>query len=488
MTMHFSDHLKTLPEITAEEIWRMIERGEVRISGRIIRGEAHRALLDAISRGVLVDVYGCHIEGNLYLDRGQAVPLTDVDELTPARKRSLGEAGIKEVVLVNAPISCYMTHINGSVQAEDVVFQKRISFVGTTILEASFMHSTFVEGPDFWNSTFIHKARFNEASLGDGAYFEGAVFHQGATFQDATFGNRTTFDFADFREEADFQGASFGDATSFSYTKFHRVADFTHATFEGSFSILGHCERRDPKRGVILEDRLPVFSGDTFFCSAKFLAPERVIFQDVDLSKTRFLGARLDRVHFIGNDWDSRDKRKSLYDERTAWEDEYPKIANLYRQLKKNYEEQRAYPEAGDFHYGDMEMTLKQQRKEWKEEAKWWPKCKKWFAWFLTRSYKFLSGYGETPVWALGVAAGIWIIPAAIYFTTALVTYSDYNFTAVLKAFLDSLGESLQAMTFRLPKFQDLHLAKKPFVLLQALLGPIQIALVTLALRRKFRR
>ena len=212
---------------------------------------------------------------------------------------------------------------------------------------------------------------------------------------------------------------------------------------------------------------------------ANFEAPEKVRFQHVNLGQARFLETPLDKVQFIDVDWDERAGRRCVYDE-IAHEEEgvkknYALIAQLYRQLKKNYEEQRDYPGAGDFHYGEMEMTRRQQ---WKES--------KYFSWFLTWAYKLLSGYGERPGRAIAWALGILLVPAFCYywFGITLNRPSGWFFP---RSLTDSLIQSLGYMTFRVSETPVEGWAKALMVL-QALFGPVQLALTALALRRRFRR
>ena len=51
------------------------------------------------------------------------------------------------------------------------------------------------------------------------------------------------------------------------------------------------------------------------------------------------------------------------------------------------------YKKVGDFHYGEMEMH--------RRASKW-----RWFPFYWYNLYRFLSGYGERPSWALGWLAG----------------------------------------------------------------------------------
>jgi hypothetical protein len=71
-------------------------------------------------------------------------------------------------------------------------------------------------------------------------------------------------------------------------------------------------------------------------------------------------------------------------------ERDYGLIAELYQQLKKNYDERKDYWTAGDFHYGEMEMkrlASRRKNKIWR----WWHRRLSLVAW-----YKYASQYGES--------------------------------------------------------------------------------------------
>jgi hypothetical protein len=70
-------------------------------------------------------------------------------------------------------------------------------------------------------------------------------------------------------------------------------------------------------------------------------------------------------------------------------------IEELYRYLKLNHEKEGDQKQAGDFHYGEMEMH--RRASPWR---RWFP-----FSWY--NLYLLLSGYGERPLRALGWLLGL---------------------------------------------------------------------------------
>ena len=70
-------------------------------------------------------------------------------------------------------------------------------------------------------------------------------------------------------------------------------------------------------------------------------------------------------------------------------------MGELYRYLKLDYEQEGDLKQAGDFHYGEMEMH---------RQASFW---RRWFPLSWYNLYLVLSGYGERPLRAVGCLAGL---------------------------------------------------------------------------------
>lgn len=495
MTIPIPDHLKNLREISADEIRAMIEKGDVRIQRKTIRGEALVALHKAFFQGVQVHVEGSLIQGDLDFTQGPVVSLEEVEGLQKEIEERLRKWGCKGAVVVKGPIKIEESFIAGKVQSgfylgmEKSVLFSKVSFLETTFgkeagffsaifaMEADFSGTTFCKDALFWHANFGKEVFFSHATFSEGADFSDVAFGEDAYFWEATFGDVAEFNGAFFRGKAEFYGVTFGGRANYWVTTFCERALFLGATFRGGAVFRGLTETKGTEGEVIVEKNL-VFNDEADFSMVTLKAPEEVRFQHVNLCRARFLDTPVHKVQFTDVEWAERDNRRCVYDEvgprLLSEEKSYSLIAQLYRQLKKNYEEARDYPGAGDFHYGEMEMTLKQQ---WKDG--------KFLSWLLTRAYKFLSGYGEEPLWAIYILFWIWVLPAILaYMQPIMSTDPSPGFFGGL---LDSLLVSIKAMSLRLPETPKPILGKFVMIL-QVFLGPIQIALTALALRRKFRR
>ena len=526
MTFPIPDYFKDLEEITAGDIREMIEKGEVLVERKTIRGEALKVLHEAFFQEIPVEVEGALIDGNLDFTKGPFQAVDRAKDISPRLRREPEKRGLEEVVLVRGTLGIEDSVIIGRVwagftdRAKSVVFPKvwfnstifgeGVTFEGATFGDgtdfmgstfgdwAKFGYASFGDKPRFLLSSFGEKATFLGATFGEGAGFFGTTFGNGADFVMATFGKSTTLGGTKFAEEAMFIGATFGEGANFWGTTFGNGASFSGTTFEGAVVFqglrkpIGSREEREDigveVERVVIEigssagEKILIFAGEVDFREVTFEVPDKVIFQHVNLSQARFLETIVDKVQFVDVDelWPRHptENRKCVYDE-IAHDDEngnkknYSLIARLYRQLKKNYEEQRAYPEAGDFHYGEMEMTLRMHQEK-----------KERFSWMLTGAYKFLSGYGEKPGLAFVWVGVVLLTPALVYFVEKLVLAPG---SGIVSSIVESLTESLGYMTVRIAK-QPASVWGKFFKFAQAILGPIQIALVALALRRKFRR
>jgi len=393
----------------------------------------------------------------------------------------------------------------------------------------NFEYIVFPEKISFGQITFSDPANFFGATFGAGANFRGATFSQGADFQHATFIGGVDFSGAKFikeailldvtfSEEADFMGATFTKGADFFGARFTKGAFFWAATFSGgaNFGKVTFAEGADFKDAsfdsgeVIFEDS--TFRGRTLFTSRKdenktnkvFSGAEKVNFKSViidppgaltfieaDLKKCLFLNTNLERVNFCAVDWPDIKGRIGVYDEKRLDEEEEKagkgkrekgillvQLERLYRELKKNYEDNRDYERAGHFHYGEKEMRRRN------------PETGIGFYCLLTL-YWLMGGYGERWVRPL-----IWII------VLLAVSTFGYLWLGLFPAggkqplswriFSDWLTASLYS-------FQVIFLLRPDELILtgleakalhttQSLLGPLLIALLVLGVRQKLKR
>ena len=338
-------------------------------------------------------------------------------------------------------------------------FTQGTGLLGVRFLqEADFTSATFTELADFTEATFTKAAIFNGASFDEGAIFLKTTFEQAADFGGATFKEKVEFVGSHFRQPADFKRATFVQEAFFFAVVFMEDADFNSVRFlrSADFHLAGFNHGADFSevtfteearfgstrfKGLVLWWRsrflgrveflstefVPMESDVTSaFSLTSFVKPDEVMFDDVDLSLVCFHNCDVSRVWFTSSvRWGKGEGRSVVLMEETMdslvaekyelWVNEhldYKAVAQVYQQLKKNYDGRLDYWRANEFHFGEMEM----QRLDgpWVgpllEARQWWHQRLS-----LVALYRWGSDYGnsfEKPLW--------WLVGVLVVFAVAL--------------------------------------------------------------------
>jgi hypothetical protein len=426
-------------------------------------------------------------------------------------------------------------------------FTQGADFIGATFAQdANFIGTKFKQGADFREVRFTQGADFREARFTQDAHFNWATFAQDANFSEATFTQDADFIRATFTQDAHFIRATFTQDAHFYGARFTQVADFSGAKFIGPAEFRETTFRSDSGR-----DPGPIF------IRTRFERPEAVEFADVYLGQALFYRGDVSKVGFSNVKWRRRENGKwmlfeevanlehasALYGLRpekdTPDDRNYVVIAELYQQLKKNYDDRRDYWTAGDFHYGEMEMKRlacprltwlswleaklsgrprlrklgercgKLQSNPWLlSKVRWWHQRFGLAAW-----YRRFSDYGESwgkpllwllavlvvsaalfPVWGLKPAASKSAAAktTSVQVQTASPQETDlryWNYERPGRLFWHSVMTSLGVAAFQRDLAYDPSYPwGRLFALFELLLTSTLIALFLLAVRRQFRR
>jgi len=383
----------------------------------------------------------------------------------------------------------------------DATFNERADFGRATFRErANFGGATFRERANFGDATFSKEAGFRKSTFTGEVGFRDATFRERANFYDATFTKEADFFDATFTKEADFLDATFTEGANFPLATFSKGATFWGTIFENGnvlfilskfFGRTLFFGRKDKKNS---EKTIPIFRDvKVDFRNADINPPNVVIFRDADLSHCKFQGTRVDKIEFTGVKWTkipvkfgysrigicdekvllesikSKKKNRNKDKDELNWEH----IERVYRDLKKNHEENRDYERAGDFHYGEKEMRRKN------------PDTPRIHRYFL-HLYCWLSGYGERYLRPLFWAA---VLLIACTFGYLLFGVSRDGIPLKLSDLHHIALYSLQVMTFIRPTYLE-HTTWLSMVLkvVQSIFGPVIIGLFALALRQRLRR
>jgi len=339
--------------------------------------------------------------------------------------------------------------------------------------DIDFTRVNFTES-DFTGATFNGKATFAHASFVEGAYFSGTTFNgeadfgaarfeKGVNFADSVFKEATDFHFAHFMQEVDFTGARFDGAATFRDAHFGdhaRFAGGAHSVFVGDHSSL-----------------------DLQF--ARIEKADRISFHSLHLRPSWFVNVDARSFRFAKVDWNWRTIDEEIASVKKKMSSPHLILSTAYRNLALNAEENHSYEHASRFRYRAMEATRLDPERGWDP---------------LTVIYKIASGYGEQVLLAAGVLLGLLVICAVLYTQVGFVRWEPRlsNESEAIAAHKDEIGAPLPfprtltysaaVMTLQKPEPRPATTAAQTIVLLETILGPVQAALLALAIRRKFMR
>lgn len=237
-------------------------------------------------------------------------------------------------------------------------------------------------------------------------------------------------------------------------------------------------------------DRATVFSNtsslDLQF--ARIEKPEHFSFHTLTARPSWFVNVDARNFEFINVDW----IRRSIQDEieslkSSGLSSPYRIFAIACRNLAVNAEEYHRYEEASGFRY----MAMDARRLE---------HFRGFAVWRLSWWYWLASGYGERVLRAAVVLLGILLLSAVLYTQVGFARWEPRitSEPEAATAKRDETGAPLKlarvltysaaVMTFQRPEPRPATTTAQIIVLLETILGPVQAALLALAIRRKFMR
>jgi hypothetical protein len=440
---------------------------------------------------------------------------------------------------------------NQAADFEGATFTQVVDFRRVTFTRpADFHEATFNQAADFRHTTFTQAAIFLEATFDQAVDFRWSTFTQDATFHGATFNQAADFRAVTFVKEADFRAAAFTQAVDFFRATFTLAAYFNHATFTQSanFTQVTFTRRADFylatfhqaasfKWVTFTQDaRFPsaTFRQAVDFYGATFQQPAQAVFKQVNKKESSglracFVNCEVEAVKFIDVHWHRYEGRMVLQDELDITSGEstdYGLVAVAYRQLVNNFEKNRNYSLAEDCFIGAMEMTRLNPAnfllarwppaKKFYENHMWARKLGEWFS--VLNLYRLLSKYGSSYTRALGVL-GVMFLALVLLFpwlglrmaesasaepaaTRASVICPDeapiswcraWNHddraTELWRTFRSGVLTVAEVATFQRGRLiEPATTWGRGLAIVATILIPGQLALLFLALRRRFRR
>ena len=155
----------------------------------------------------------------------------------------------------------------------------------------------------------------------------------------------------------------------------------------------------------------------------------------------------------------------------------YTLLAQACQRLAANAEENRNHLHASEFNYWAMDAQRKLQQ------------ASVFAPWRLIWWYWALSGYGErtwrSAMWLVGILVGF----ALLYLLVGHVEVEELSPSGIWQAFSQGIVYSLGVMSRQAERLTGSESTLlRSLVFIEGILGPLQIALFALALRRRFMR
>jgi len=432
-----------------------------------------------------------------------------------------------------------LAHFESDAYFNDAQFAGETNFTGAKFMsDAEFIRTTFAGKAVFKKAHFAVSALFAKAEFAGEAHFSTAEFNGKVNFNSARFKQDTFFHSTRFNDEANlpsivfskgayFTSAQFKGVAYFDRTRFAGNAAFTNALFGSSAMFdgtffgpacmvdFGAARFEDCARFMETKD-----TGDTvpefYFGEAVFERPERISFHSVKLQPRWFINTDARKFNFEKVTFPQLGIEKAAALQLSKAEKMLEGIEELRRgpsgsarsypepdpvpyelltiacnRLAENAEGNNRYEEAANFRYMAM-------------ESKRLSKAKGNAFWTLHWLYWLSSGYGERSLRALIVLLALWIVFAGIYLLPVARFYrwetksgnaQEYqavddrtDTTGRPLGLTEAFAYSFGVMSLQKPEPKPLGTLTFALVSLETALGPVQAALLALAIRRKFMR
>lgn len=378
-----------------------------------------------------------------------------------------------------------------SARFDSATFNAATSFDSATFsAKASFSFAKFNAEVSFGSAIFDAEAFFYNAKFDAEATFLSSMFKSSADFASAQFKARAGFFSAKFKAWAHFSRAAFGAEAYFIYATFDAEADFDSTTFDAVTDFDKVIFRDYVRFAGGGENKVFGDNSSLNLQFARIEKPDRISFHTLTLRPHWFVNVDARRFEFINVNWNwrvisTKQEIKSIDEKDVSSAHRLLEIA--CRNLAVNAEENHRYKEASKFRY----MAMDAQRLErWRGFAFW---RLRWWYWLT-------SGYGERVGRAFVMLVAVWLLSAALYSQVGFVRWETRvsNEKEAAEARRDEVGEplrwprpltySLGVMTLQKPEPRPATNAAQSLVMLETILGPVQAALLALAIRRKFMR
>mgnify|MGYP000698707561 CR=1 FL=1 len=378
----------------------------------------------------------------------------------------------------------------------------KVSFLSCDFNKSiSFSDAAFDHQVSFTDSVFRGSAHFERAKFGKKVNFSTVTFHEDVFFNDTLFGRKAERITSGI--QVSFDGAEFGDHSRvfFDNTWFSWLTSFDYARFGGHTFFIGSASNK--VFDDLLEDK--AFWGLLSFANATFDQPDKLHFKTVRLRPNWFVNSVVDirTINFTDIDWSQGgDDVDTINAELTILRKRInhntKKLLGIcYRQLADNAESNSRFQEASNFRrlaFQTERLIRKAKAEDWFRDEIY---CKEFFrkipdklrsAPFDLSSYLYWlsSTYGENSGKAFIWLLVILLMSTCIFSLSISQFVDDGNMRSL--GFFEAIFYSLRIMVLQKPEPSPANLVAKGAVAVASFLAPLQLALLALAIRRKFMR
>jgi pentapeptide repeat protein len=362
----------------------------------------------------------------------------------------------------------------------------------------SFFGRHFPSEPKFEGAVFASDVNFGEAIFDQGVNFSRALFKGDATFLKAELKGPANFGSVEFHKRAVFNATQFFEDALFTFAVFNGETDFQRASF-GGLLTLDFVAVKDTLTFALIQDYKKVqgFAADgaLWMSGARIDRPENVSFQSLSLRPGWFVNVDVRKFNFIEVDWKELSQAGFRYDirediaylEKSSVEIPYRLLSITYRQLANNAEESHRYRQGSEFRYLSMDV-LRREHPSFSAmlTLDWW--------------YWLASGYGELAGRAFLILLLLIFVFGCAYLVVGFSRSTDKRVdTTRSTSVADPTGApirpvsaaflySSEVLTLQKPEPKPSTACARILVTLETILGPTQLALLALAIRRKFMR
>lgn len=402
---------------------------------------------------------------------------------------------------------------------EQKIIDKPVSFINCRFLGDTYFlgemphiipypkaNINFVNNLKFENCRFDQEFRFQSQKVNGDFVISNCNFYGETVINSCTFGSRLSINYCHFNNRFLYHGNFHSKIASMGSNVFEKLVQMNLNIFEDSFSIntaefnnkigfesntykaysyivdvhLNHQSsfKNENYRNFSFQDidfssKNHLFenislNNDDFLLFRNLTFPKTAIIRNSDCNKIKFLDSDPSEVKFSSCNWDLGERLVILDEKELKNYDNLSELKNLehlYRQLKKNFENDKDWELAGKTYVSEMLFRKLRLYKE-----------KNYFSWFIYWFYDFFGGYTQNYIRPI-----IWfcVFTTIIFPLYYLFFECHCNYNSI---FIKSFAASIPLLK------TDLQYSNWWIHSFQSIISTILMTFFILALRKRFKQ